>query len=82
MLALVRVIAPGNVPWFSLVNVALGVWLISAPFVLRYNDGVDAPLATANDMTVGFVVVVMATSSAVSSYRHRRRHTDVDSQKS
>lgn len=78
MLALVRTIAPHNAPWFSLVNFALGGWLIFAASVLGYLEDEDAAAATANDMAVGIVVVVMALSSAVSRYRYRRDLSRVD----
>lgn len=75
VLALVRAVAPREVPWFSLVNVGLGVWLIVAPWVLAYNELIDATGATINDMVVGAVVLLAAACSAVMTHRRRaQRH--------
>lgn len=75
LLALVRNLAPLSVPWFSAINIILGMWLICAPFVLGYNDGSDAAIAVANDLTVGVVVAVMALSSALATRAYRKDHT-------
>lgn len=72
MLALVRVFAPQETPWFSVVNGVLGLWLIVSPFVLGY-EGPDAPMSIAVDVSTGAVIAVMATVSAVSTYRVRAR---------
>lgn len=71
MLALVRAVSPGNVPWFSVVNVALGTWLIVAPMVRDYAEGVSTTVATSNDVIVGALVVIMAGLSAAITYRNR-----------
>lgn len=76
LLAIVRAVAPRDVPWFSIVNVALGAWLIVAPWVLAYNAGADATAATANDMIVGAVVMIAAATSAALTYRRRSRIRD------
>lgn len=52
---------------FAWINVVLGLWLIVAPFVLRYGDddllaGVNRPLW--NDVTLGILVVVLSWLSA------------------
>ncbi|MFC4852819.1 SPW repeat protein [Actinophytocola glycyrrhizae] len=73
LLALVRAVAPREVPWFSMVNIALGGWLILAPWVLAYNEGADAVAATTNDMIVGAVVVLAAAVSVVLTFRRRAR---------
>lgn len=72
MLAIVRAVAPSNVPWFSIVNVVLGAWLIVAPFVLEYDTRANDGVAIGNDLAVGLVVIVMAATSAASTFRHRR----------
>lgn len=72
MLALVRVFAPREAPWFSIVNGVLGLWLIGSPFVLGY-EGPDAPTAITVDVSAGVVIAVMATVSAMSTYRVRTR---------
>ncbi|MCX2948890.1 SPW repeat protein [Lentzea sp. NEAU-D7] len=71
VLALVRAVSPRNVPWFSVVNVALGTWLIVAPMVLDYAEGVSTTVATSNDVIVGALVVIMAGLSAAITYRNR-----------
>lgn len=71
MLAIVRAVAPSNVPWFSIVNVVLGAWLIVAPFVLEY-EGAHEGVSIGNDLAVGLVVIVMAATSAASTFRHHR----------
>lgn len=74
VLAVVRVVAPRDVPWFSVVNVLLGGWLIMAPFVLDHIA--DIGVATANDVVVGLVVVVLAATSAAATFAGRRRGSD------
>ena len=49
----------------SLVNIALGAWLMMAPFVLDYTAGVDAVSATWNDIVVGIIVVALALTSVL-----------------
>ena len=71
ILAAVRIVAPRDVPWFSVVNVLLGGWLIMAPFVLDHIA--DIGVAMANDVVVGLVVVVMAATSAATTFAGRRR---------
>ncbi|MEU0529008.1 SPW repeat protein [Amycolatopsis tolypomycina] len=73
LLALVRAVGPRDVPWFSVVNVVLGGWLLAAPWVLGYNQGTDSAPATINDMVLGAVVVIAAATSAAFTYRHRAR---------
>jgi hypothetical protein len=70
-LALVRAATPHDLPWFSVVNAALGGWLIAAPQVLAYAEAADASNATANDVIVGVVVLVVAAASAAFTYRER-----------
>lgn len=72
LLAVVRVFAPEEAPWFSVVNGVLGLWLIASPFALGYK-GPDAPTAVAVDISAGAVIAAMATVSAVATYRFRAR---------
>ncbi len=65
VIALIRVASPYGTQWLSWVNVALGVWLIIAPFVL--NDTVSA--AYWNDVIVGAVIVLVALWSAMTATR-------------
>lgn len=71
VLALVRAVSLRNVPWFSVVNVALGAWLIMAPMVLDYAEGVNTARASANDVIVGVLVLLLAGTSAAITYRNR-----------
>lgn len=70
VLAVVRIVAPRDVAWFSIVNVLLGGWLIMAPFALEHIG--DVGVAMANDVVVGLVVVVMAATGAAATFAHRR----------
>ena len=76
LLALVRAMAPREVPWFSVVNVVLGVWLIVTPWVLGYNVGAGMPTATLNNTIVGALVVIAAGVSAALTYSRRARIRD------
>lgn len=69
LLALVRAVVPREVPWFSMVNVTLGVWLLAAPWVLGYDEGAAATTATVNAMVTGAVVVIAAATSVVLTWR-------------
>jgi hypothetical protein len=44
--------------WFGLATVMLGLWLIAAPFALRYGG---PAVATANDVIVGIVLVLVGS---------------------
>lgn len=65
LVAVVRMVAPFRSAALGLINVALGAWLIVAPFVLSYGG-----TALWNDVVVGAVVVVV---ELVSSALSRRR---------
>lgn len=58
--ALVRVVFPLGTSLLSIVNSLLGVWLVASPFVLGYS--IDSRMTT-NNVIVGTVVIVLATSS-------------------
>lgn len=68
ILALIRVFKVSGTSWASWVNVALGVWLLVAPFVLRYAD----PAALWNDLIVGIAVICLGIWSAGVSRGPRR----------
>ncbi|WP_181320020.1 SPW repeat domain-containing protein [Saccharothrix carnea] len=72
LLALVRVLAPEHLPWLSLVNAALGAWLVVSPFVLDYAVRAYAMRATGNDVAVGVLILVVAVASAVTTYQRRK----------
>ena len=61
--ALVRMLAPYRSAALGAVNVVLGGWLISAPFVLAYHVWPDSTAAVWNDVVVGTIVVVLAMIS-------------------
>lgn len=67
-LAGLRVSRPITSAWASWVNVALGVWLVLAPFVLGY-----AALATPlwNDIVLGIVVIGLALWSGMAASSRR-----------
>ncbi|NUT51505.1 MAG: SPW repeat protein [Saccharothrix sp.] len=71
LLALVRSLAPRHVPWLSLVNVTLGVWLLFAPVVLGYRSWPGSTTAAVNNVVVGVVVIGTALVSAYATYRRR-----------
>ena len=73
--ALVRMLAPYRGVTIGAVNLALGCWLIAAPFVLGYNAGADATAATWNDIVVGVIVVTLALVSVGLGLRGRRDGT-------
>ncbi|SDD35837.1 SPW repeat protein [Actinokineospora iranica] len=68
-LALVRVALPRSVAWLSLVNAALGFWLIAAPFALGHPD--TAPASVGNDVVVGVLIVVLSGTSALLTFAAR-----------
>ncbi|MCX2948881.1 SPW repeat protein [Lentzea sp. NEAU-D7] len=76
VLAIVRAFAPMRVAWFSIVNVALGIWLVVAPLTLGYSRPEATPEAVINDLVVGAVVIAMASLSAASTYRRREEEAD------
>jgi hypothetical protein len=51
-----------TVKWLEWINVVLGVWLIIAPFIIRYTN-VGAALW--NDIIIGILVVVLAGWAAL-----------------
>ncbi len=53
----VRIVAPARTASLSLINVALGGWLIAAPFILGYSA---IPAPTWNDVLVGTIVILLA----------------------
>ncbi len=65
LVAIVRIVAPIRSAALGMVNVALGAWLIIAPFVLAYNEGANALAATWNDIVVGVIVLALAATSAL-----------------
>jgi hypothetical protein len=61
----------GAVLWT--VEVALGAWLLAAPFVLFYSADAPATAATWNDIGTGTVVIVVAVAASVLTRQRRRR---------
>lgn len=68
LIALIRASDPDHREGMSWANVALGVWLIAAPFVLAYNDVNDAQT---NSIVMGVIVIALA---AFSAYETNRAH--------
>ena len=64
VIAAIRVFGAYRAAALSWLNVALGVWLILAPFIVDYSEH-DTPLW--NDIIVGAIVVVFGIWSAVAS---------------
>jgi hypothetical protein len=62
-LAALRAFGRPAAPAWSWTNVALGVWLLIAPFLLSYNTSA----ALWNDVVVGLIVVVLGWWSARAS---------------
>lgn len=79
--AVARVARPLMNPSLSWINAVLGLWLIVAPFVLRYGGVVEAEALAAegavggaqtamwNDIIVGVIVLVLGAWSALSTRR-------------
>jgi hypothetical protein len=59
VVALVCIVKPVAASSLTLTRVALGGWLIAAPFVLSYGD---VPKPTWNDIVVGAVVISLAVA--------------------
>ena len=79
LLAATRVSKPLRQPGISWTIVVLGFWLVIAPFVLGYGaaDLAVASTAQANDVTVGLIVIVLGSWSALASraaVRHEPAH--------
>lgn len=75
ILAGIRTATPGRYTGFSWTNVALGVWLIIAPFVLQYGAAAvgNAGAAFWNDILLGIAVAALAWASAASTSRIAHR---------
>ncbi|MFF5985512.1 SPW repeat domain-containing protein [Prauserella flavalba] len=67
-LALIRVIAPRDLPGLSLAGAALGAWLIVAAFVL---DHPAQDPGGVNDLVMGVALVALGLTSATMTYRQR-----------
>jgi hypothetical protein len=66
VLAASRLMGEGyRIAWPSWVNAILGVWLIAAPFVMGYAN----TTATWNDVVLGIIVAILATTSALATPR-------------
>ncbi len=71
VVALVRIALPVRSAALGLVNVGLGAWLLVAPTVLSYTSVPGASAATWNDITVGIIVMALASTSALVARRRR-----------
>ncbi len=70
-LAFTRVVAPRDLPWFSVLSAVLGAWLVLAPLVLDYSAARQPGYAVVNDVVVGLALLVLGTVSATMTYRQR-----------
>lgn len=61
IVAVLRLVSPGVTTVLSLINAALGCWLVAAPFALGYDH---APRALRNDIVLGVVILTLALLSA------------------
>ncbi|WP_406630485.1 SPW repeat protein [Amycolatopsis sp. WGS_07] len=69
VVALVRFGLPERARWLGLVNVAIGFWLIAAPFAFGYPvDGHRDALRT-NALIVGVLLAIFAAISVTVAYR-------------
>jgi hypothetical protein len=69
--ALVRLADPLGAVAVRVGVLALGCWLVAAPFLLGYG-GADAPRATANEMVTGVLVALLAVVSLRAGTAARR----------
>lgn len=67
VLAAIRVFEAYGAAWVSWLNVALGTWLLVAPFILTYSSAA----ALWNDLIVGLLVICLGVWSAGASRRPR-----------
>lgn len=74
ILAGIRTATPNRSTGVSWANVALGVWLIIAPFILQYGAYAmgNAGAAFWNDILLGIAVAALAWASAASTQRVTR----------
>lgn len=72
-LALFRVVFPRALPALSLVNAALGGWLVVSAFVLDHAAARRGDAAFVNDVVVGLVLATLGIASAWLTYRQRAR---------
>ncbi|MEC3975825.1 SPW repeat domain-containing protein [Amycolatopsis sp. H20-H5] len=66
--ALARIVAPKNMPWLSLLNAALGLWLIVAALALR---PAGMGVSKIDDLVMGALLLALGGVSAVLTYRQR-----------
>ena len=71
VLAAVRVGNPARFTGLSWANLAVGLWLIAAPFVCGYTD---VGRAMWNDIIMGIIIAALAASSASMTNSFRRYH--------
>lgn len=66
VLAAFKALKPVRLVWLSWANLALGIWLFIAPFVLQYGQNVVSGVNRGlwNDLVVGIFVIVLSWTSA------------------
>lgn len=73
ILALIRAFNPFRMVWINWVNVLAGIWLIIAPFVLRYSTAASFW----NDVIVGIIVAAVAFGGAGVTVSQQTKHARV-----
>lgn len=72
-LALLRMVFPRALPELSVVNAALGGWLVVSAFVLDHAAARRSEAAFLNEVAVGLALVGLGLTSAWLTYRQRAR---------
>ncbi|MGY6651440.1 SPW repeat domain-containing protein [Amycolatopsis sp. TRM77291] len=65
-------VEPRAASWWFSVPPILGLWLLVAPFVLEYNDGMPAPGVTTSDIAVGVFLLLIWYVIPTSRVSHSR----------
>ncbi|ASR38570.1 hypothetical protein BAY61_30265 [Prauserella marina] len=76
-IALARMVAPDDLPWLSLVNAALGAWLVVGAFALDHTGARQPGAALANDVVIGAALLVLGVAGALLTYRQRAKARSV-----
>ncbi len=64
VMAWIRAVNPESAPGLSWINAILGVWLIVAPFVLRFSSTMSTRW---NDIVIGIAVAIFSVWSALTT---------------
>jgi hypothetical protein len=72
LVALVELFTQRTLPWLGLINVAVGFWLIVAPFALGYPAAGPRDAAKTNEMIVGVLVSIFSVIAVTVAVRRSR----------